>query len=113
MLRTLIGCSLIAISLNVNSENLPESDRTEYSKDFYESCLIKQRTTSISKELTEAQRSEYCQCSADKSAETVQTEELGQVLKTGSIETLKPHLEAVRRYCGEKLAKKWLSSLKK
>jgi hypothetical protein len=88
--------------------DLPEAERAEYVKGFYASCLVKQRSDPFSKQLKEEQRSEYCQCAADRSAETVMLEEIGAAIRTGSQEPMKPHFESVRRYCGEKLLQKWL-----
>ena len=109
MKRIVVLATLAVISLAFSAGgDLPESERPEYVKDFHTNCLVKQRTDSFSKHLSEAQRSQYCQCAADRSAETVTLEEIGTAIRNQSPEPIKAHLEAVRRHCTERLMQKWL-----
>lgn len=86
-------------------------ERVPYIKDFEPSCLVKLRTGALSRHLSEEQRAQYCSCAAVRSAETITLEEAGTWLRTGQPERIKPHLEAVDRYCSEKLIPLWLLEL--
>lgn len=83
-------------------------ERVPYIKDFEASCLVRQRTGALSKHLSEEQRAQYCSCAAARSAETITLEEIGTMLRTGNRETIKPHLDAVQKYCSEKLMRMWV-----
>jgi hypothetical protein len=105
-LLALIGLALFTgVSL---AGDLPAAERGEYTKSFFESCLVGQRVDVMSKHLSEVQRNEYCDCASLRSGETLTMESLGEAMRTGNREVLRPHLDSVRRHCTEKLLPKWL-----
>lgn len=94
--------------LSNSPQYLMVDERAEYLKQFWLGCIDAQRKDSFGRYLTGQQQSEYCACTASRSAETVTLKELGAYLKTKNEEEIRPHMSEVTTYCIKKLAPQWL-----
>jgi hypothetical protein len=105
----LAGCQVAPV--DDRPQYLTAAEREPFIKGSYSTCLANQRDDALAKHWSSEQREQFCTCAATRSAETITLKEIGAFIRTQQKEDLKPHHEAVGKYCAEKLYPIWLAPL--
>lgn len=97
---------LMCLIASTYGSPMPEQTKSAFIKTGVKECLVTQRQYPTVKYVTEAQLSEYCDCTFHRAARFLTLEDLNGP-QTEIAENLRPIMEKAGNYCRDRLAKKW------
>jgi hypothetical protein len=89
-----------------NGTPIPEPTKADFLRATVRTCMVKQRQSTLTRYLTDAQVNEYCNCSGARVLQFINLEDLERMMQTRSNVPLLPIIEAAGDYCTDMLAKK-------